>query len=184
MAKQLGGVKNVCWVLLVFILALLPRNAALFAHARAEQSAASAPTGLTCNAMTEPLGIGTMQPRLSWRLTDSRRGVLQTAYQIRVAHSAEKLAHDQADVWDSGKVESGDSVNVAYAGPALVSRHRYYWQVRVWDEQGKPTPYSEPSWWEMGLLSPADWKAQWITPDRPVERGDYESNPKWIWSAT
>jgi alpha-L-rhamnosidase len=184
MAKQVGGVKDVWWVPLAIILGFLPGGSAPSAQPGAEQPAGDAPTGLTCNAMTEPLGIGTPQPHLSWKLTDSRRGVLQTAYEIRVAHSAEKLAHDQTDVWDSGKVEFGESVNVAYAGPPVVSRGRYYWQVRVWDEQGKPTPYSEPSWWEMGLLSPADWKAQWITPDRPVERGDYESNPKWIWSAT
>jgi alpha-L-rhamnosidase len=184
MTKQVRGASKAWWVPLAIILAFVSEGTAASARARAEQSAGGAPTGLTCEAITEPLGIGTMQPRLSWKLTDPRRGVLQTAYQIRVAHSAEKLAHDQADVWDSGKVESGDSVSVVYAGPAVVSRHRYHWQVRVWDELGKSTPYSEPSWWEMGLLSSADWTAQWITPDRPVEREDYESNPKWIWSAT
>ena len=93
------------------------------------------------------------------------------------------LAQDRADVWDSGRVESDQSVNVPYSGPAVESRRRYYWQVRVWDPQGQASPYSQASWWEMGLLSPQDWKAKWITRDMPLERGDYESAPKWIWAA-
>jgi alpha-L-rhamnosidase len=153
------------------------------ARAAAESPAGSAPTGLTCEAMEQPLGIGVTQPRLSWRVNDSRRGAMQTAYEIRAASSAEKLAQGQADVWDSAKVESSESVNVAYGGPAVSSRRRYYWQVRVWDGDGKPSAYSAPSWWEMGLLSTDDWKAQWITRDLLVERGDYESQPKWIWTA-
>ena len=123
------------------------------ARAAAESPAGSAPTGLTCEAMEQPLGIGVTQPRLSWRVNDSRRGAMQTAYEIRVASSAEKLAQGQADVWDSGQVESSESVNVAYGGPAVGSRRRYYWQVRVWDGDGKPSAYNAPTWWEMGLLS-------------------------------
>jgi alpha-L-rhamnosidase len=183
MAKRVRNLNGLRWMLLTTFLLVLPGGPARSVHAGAEPTSASAPTGLLCEAMTEPLGLGATQPRLSWQLSDPRRGVLQTAYEIRVSRSVEKLAHDQADVWDSGKVESGESVNVAYAGPALTSRDRYYWQVRVWDDEGKPTAYSKPSWWEMGLLSPADWKGQWITPDRPMERGDYDSNPKWIWAA-
>src|ERR1700675_274690 len=96
-----------------------------------------APIALLCESMTEPLGLGITQPRWSWRLMDARRGARQTAYQIRVSTSMEKLAHGQADVWDSGKVVSSDSIDVAYAGAALTSRGRYYWQVRVWDGEEK-----------------------------------------------
>ncbi len=142
-----------------------------------------APAGLQCEGMTEPIGIDIAHPLLSWQLRDSRRGARQTAYEIRVGSSAEALAQDHADVWDSGRVDSDQSVNVLYGGPAVESRRRYYWQVRVWDAQGQPSSYSQPSWWEMGLLSPQDWKAKWITRDMPVERGDYESAPKWIWAA-
>ena len=78
---------------------------------------------------------------------------------------------------------SNRSINRTYAGPDLQSRQRYYWQVRVWDEHGVPSPYSQASWWEMGLLSPQDWQAKWITRDMPVERGDYESGVQWIWAA-
>jgi alpha-L-rhamnosidase len=159
------------------------RGAVALSLAVAKSPTGGEPTGLTCDAMEQPLGIGDTQPRLSWRLNDSRRGAKQTAYEIRVASSAEKLGHGQADLWDTGKVESGESANIVYGGPGLASRRRYYWQVRVWDRDGKPSAYSVPSWWEMGLLSEADWKAQWITRDLPIERGDYESRPKWIWTA-
>ena len=142
-----------------------------------------APDHLQCEAMQEPLGIDIAHPRLSWQLQDSRRGARQAAYEIRVASSPESLAQDRADVWDSGRVESDQSVDVPYSGPAVESRRRYYWQVRVWDPQGQASSYSQASWWEMGLLSPQDWKAKWITPDMPLERGDYESAPKWIWAA-
>ena len=143
----------------------------------------SAPTGLKCEAMQEPLGIDIVHPRLSWQMQDSRRGAKQTAYEIRVADSLENLAHEKAAIWDSGRVESDQSINVPYAGLPLGSRQRYYWQVRVWDETGEASSYSQPSWWEMGLLAPEDWKAKWITRDMPVERGDYEADPKWIWAA-
>ncbi|MGA8310920.1 MAG: family 78 glycoside hydrolase catalytic domain [Terriglobales bacterium] len=143
----------------------------------------SAPDHLQCEAMREPLGIDISHPRLSWQLHDSSRGARQSAYEIRVASSSEALAQDRADVWDSGRVESDQSVNVSYGGPTVESRRRYYWQVRVWNAQGQASPYSQPSWWEMGLLSSQDWKAKWITRDMPLERGDYESEPKWIWAA-
>jgi alpha-L-rhamnosidase len=144
---------------------------------------AGPPEQLQCEGMPEPLGIDIAHPRLSWQMQDSRRGARQTAYQIRVASTAEALAQDHADVWDSGKVESAESVNVAYAGPPVESRRRYYWQVRVWDAQGQPSPYSATSWWEIGLLSRADWKAEWITRDLPDVQGDYKSGVKWIWAA-
>jgi alpha-L-rhamnosidase len=150
---------------------------------RASAFDGNAPDHLQCEAMREPLGIDVAHPRLSWQLQDSRRGARQTAYEIRVASSPEGLAGDRADVWDSGRVESDRSVNVPYSGPAVESRRRYYWQVRVWDEQGQASSYSQTGWWEMGLLSPQDWKAKWITRDMPLERGDYEAAPRWIWAA-
>jgi len=157
--------------------------AAGFISQSALASEGKAPVHLQCEGMQEPLGIDIVDPRLSWQLQDSVRGARQTAYEVRVASSADALAQNHADVWDSGQVNSDESVNVVYGGPAAESRRRYYWQVRTWDAQGQASSYSQPSWWEMGLLSPQDWKAKWITRDLPVERGDYDSAPKWIWAA-
>lgn len=119
---------------------------------------------LTVGDLSDPLGVEAARPKLAWRLTASRldRGQRQTAYQVRVASSPERLARGHADVWDSGKVRSARTHGVAYDGPALGSRDRRHWQVRVWDARGRASGWSKPASWEMGLLSPADWQASWI----------------------
>jgi len=110
-----------------------------------------------------PLGIDVRAPRLSWKIESSRRGTAQTAYQIRVAQQPSAL--ERHPLWDSGKVASDASIHRVYEGPALESGQRYYWQVRVWDDAGTVSPWSAPAYWEMGLLRPSDWPADWITPD-------------------
>jgi len=114
----------------------------------------------------QPLGIDVSRPRFSWVLRSTERNQIQTAYQIRVATSPAGL--ERPDIWDSGKVKSGQSVLVAYAGKTLVSRGRYYWQVRSWDVHDRPSDWSGTSWWEMGLLSADDWHAKWIGHDYPL----------------
>jgi alpha-L-rhamnosidase len=141
------------------------------------------PSHLRCESLQGPLGIDITRPRLSWQLQDTRRGVRQTAYEILVASGPALLEAGKADVWDSGRTESAESVSVSYGGPALVSSHRYYWRVRVWDQDGKPSAYSEVSWWEMGLLSPNDWHAQWIANDPQVDREDRQAPVRWIGAA-
>jgi len=117
---------------------------------------------LRCEYAPNPLGVDTLHPRLSWTLASSERGERQTAYQVLVASSQEKLSAGVGDLWDSGKVASDQSIQVAYRGKELTSRQQAFWKVRVWDHQGPASPYSEPARWEMGLLAPSDWKARWI----------------------
>jgi alpha-L-rhamnosidase len=102
------------------------------------------------------------RPRLSWQLTADGRGVIQAAYQVRVAPSEAGLT--TSPIWDTGRVDSDQSIHVVYEGPALVSRQRYYWQVRVWDGDGAASDWSTPAFWETGLLDPSDWQASWISP--------------------
>ena len=117
---------------------------------------------LRCEYRVDPLGIDVMQPRLSWEMHDARRGAKQTAYQVLVASTPEKLAADQGDLWDSGRVDTDQSTQVVYAGKPLRSRMRCYWKVRLWDADGNPTPFSKPALWTMGLLKPEDIQAKWI----------------------
>ncbi|MHC4251894.1 MAG: family 78 glycoside hydrolase catalytic domain, partial [Planctomycetota bacterium] len=117
---------------------------------------------LRCEYRVDPLGIDVVEPRLSWVPVSSRRGQKQTAYRVLVAGSPEALASDVGDLWDSGKVESDRTIHVVYEGKPLESRMHCWWKVRVWDMDGKPSPWSEPAMWSMGLLEPGDWKAQWI----------------------
>jgi len=115
-----------------------------------------------CEYLGNPLGIDTLQPRLSWVLASKQRAQMQTAYQVLVATSEALLKSDSGDLWDTGKVPSDQTVQVVYAGKALSSNQHCYWKVRVWDKDGKASTYSQPAYWEMGLLSPQDWQAQWI----------------------
>ena len=116
---------------------------------------------LICEYRTNPLGIDVQYPRLGWQMQTERLGARQTAYQVRVASTLEGLRQGKADLWDSGKVESDQSVQVIYAGKSLKSRQRAYWQVTVWDETGNALK-SDIAWFEMGLLHSQEWQAQWI----------------------
>ena len=112
-----------------------------------------------------PLGLGSRAPRLSWWIHGNARGTAQLEYQIQVASTADDLTRGRRLVWDSGRVKSGESTFRPYDGPGVEARHRYYWRVRVWDTKGGASAWSAPAWWEMGLLAPSDWTAQWIEPD-------------------
>ena len=131
------------------------------------------PNDLRCEYFKNPLGVDTMTPRLSWKLHSDQRSQRQSAYQVLVAGNPNLLAQDKADLWDSGRVCSEQSVHVEYAGQPLHSRQRCYWKVRVWDQEGRVGSYSDVAHWEMGLLDEDDWAAQWIGapqfPPRSVE---------------
>jgi alpha-L-rhamnosidase len=139
--------------------------------------------GLSCEYLANPVGIDVSRPRLSWRLESAERGARQTAFQVLVADDPQRLAADEGDLWDSGKIRSGETLHVEYAGKALASGQRCWWKVRSWDGQDRASRWSEPAQWEMGLVAASDWKAQWIGRDEPPPTA--ESNPlataQWIW---
>jgi len=169
-------------------------------------------TTLRCEYRENPLGIDVEKPRLSWIIEErsqnsggrsqniEARGLCQTAYQILVASSEELLKKDQGDLWDSGKVESDQNIQVEYAGQPLQSRMRCYWKVRVWPAltcpelcrrsgvEGLASPslgegWSQPALWTMGLLKPEDWQAKWIKPDVAMTNGlgGVQTNPPAPW---
>jgi len=116
---------------------------------------------LLCEYASNPLGIDVALPRFSWMFNHSERGQLQSAYQV-LAGSQSNMEANVGDKWDSGKVESSQSVSVVYEGRALESRKTCYWKVRTWDKKGKVSPYSDVAVFEMGLLQPSDWQGEWI----------------------
>jgi alpha-L-rhamnosidase len=133
---------------------------------------------LRCEDLVAPVGVDLTQPKLSWRLDDSvnTRGQGQTGYRILVASSAGQLAAGNGDLWDSGQLASAQSLRVPYGGASLSSRQRAFWKVRVWDKDGNPSAWSEPSEWTMGLLHPTDWSAKWIAHSASGLDG-----AGWIW---
>ena len=123
---------------------------------------------LRCEHLEDPMDIETLAPRLSWRMEAHERGARQAGYRIQVASSRELLEQGAADRWDSGRAASDNSVLVPYEGARLSSRHKCWWRVHVWDEEGDEF-VSEPAYWEMGLLRHSDWKAKWVARDLPKE---------------
>ncbi|GAF83883.1 unnamed protein product, partial [marine sediment metagenome] len=115
-----------------------------------------------CEYADNPLGVDTRSPRFSCILESNQRGQMQSAYQVLVASSEEKLDKDIGDKWDSRKVFSEKSVNIPYDGHPLTSGEKCFWKVRVWDRKGRPSSWSEPGTFEMGLLKESDWQCQWI----------------------
>lgn len=136
-------------------------------------------TGPTVEYAGQPLGLDVARPRLSWPLASGGQDRSQTAYQIRVATDPRRLA--EPDVWDSARVASSDSLLVPYAGPPLRARTRYHWSVRVWDDKGEVSEWSEPSWWETGLTAASDWSAQWISAPAALVASPSLHGATWIW---
>lgn len=121
---------------------------------------------LRCEYLTTPLTVDAAAPRFSWKIRSNERNWMQSAYRIWVASSPEALKK-RADVWDSGEVASSQSLNIRYGGRPLTSNTRYYWCVRVWDRRRVPLAVVPVSFWQTGLLKPADWTAQWISAGTP-----------------
>src|SRR5262245_3078436 len=147
---------------LAVILAVVLTLLAIAPPARAVAARGALSVGrLRWDGRDRPLGYIQFEPRLSWVVSTTRRGQRQTAYQVLVASDPAKLKPGLADVWDSQKVTSPESLNVHYDGPAPRARQRAYWTVRVWDRDDRPSAFAPPSWWEVGLLD-EEWEGQWI----------------------
>ncbi len=150
------------WLIRVFLAAFLVTicvNFSLLAQCM--------PTRLRCESDADPLGIDTTQPRLSWNIESddaSVRGLRQTSYQVLAATSPKLLAHDEGDLWNSGRVESGNSTYIPYAGKPLASSQLVFWKVRIWDNADVESVWSPVASWTMGQLDPEHWQpAHWIS---------------------
>lgn len=117
---------------------------------------------LLCNGIQNPLGVDSPRPRFSWL------GGVQSAYRLIVATSADLLARERGDAWDSGVVRSDRTQCIAYEGVGLASAMKYHWKVKTWDSEGGEGPWSEAATFETGLLHASDWTARWIEAPKPV----------------
>jgi alpha-L-rhamnosidase len=107
------------------------------------------PTHLRAEHLDHPLGLGEPQPRVSWRLPAG--AAAQKAYELHL------------DDGSTVRAETGDCVLVPWPGRPLTSGERRRVRVRVWTEHG-PSDWSRELTVEAGLLTPADWQADWVTP--------------------
>lgn len=122
---------------------------------------------LKCEYKTNPQGIESLHPRLSWQLQSDALGTIQTAYKILVSSDSLSLVSNHADIWDSGKITSSASLQVVFGGKKLDAAKTYYWKVMAWDNHGKASNWSNIASWQMGLISKTDWQgADWIAYDQ------------------
>ncbi len=138
------------------------------------------PANLQCEYRSDPLGIDVLQPRLFWRVESSKRDQVQTAYQILVADDKKLLQANHANLWDSGKISSDETVNIPYAGKPLTSGEPCFWKVRIWDRNGRASDWSAPASWSMGLPDQTDWQGKWIGWDQGEKTNDF-GGASWIW---
>lgn len=131
-------------------------------------------SNLTCEFKRNPLGIDIRNPRLSWQIESENRGTRQTAFQVLVATNETSLENGTDILWDSGRIESDQSIYFPYDGPPLGSGQRVYWKIHIWDEGGREAE-SPIAWWEMGLLDQSEWESEWI--GAPFLGGPMTSSP-------
>lgn len=153
----------------------------------AQASTLSAPEQLRCEYLVNPTGIDETAPRLEWinqAADKNARGLSQSAYQVLVASSREALDRNEGDLWNSGKVASSKSLQIAYQGKPLQSHQACFWKVRVWDQDGSASDWSAVASWSMGLLGQDEWTAEWIGRDdgKPFETANSITKAQWIWS--
>ena len=116
-----------------------------------------------CEYLVDPLSIDEASPRFSWRIEATERSQSQSGCRVLVSSSRAGLDAGVGDMWDSGKVASGATNGIAYAGAPLRSGQRCWWKVQTWDRDGRPGTDSPTASFEMGLLQAGDWEATWIS---------------------
>ncbi len=137
--------------------------------------------------LRNPVGIDAAKPRFSWSCRSNKKedsyNKSQSAYQIVVCSSFEKFDANEGDLWDSGKVESSESLYIEYAGKPLKTFQQCSWKVRVWDEKGQVGPWSAGGYWTQGVVDQKDWVGQWIGQPEAVRPDADLSGASWIAAA-
>ncbi len=125
------------------------------------------PVSLKCEYLADPMGIDVRSPRFFWTTDHQARGQVQKAYRVLVSTDPQ-FASDPA--WDSGRVDSPRSTQVAYIGNPLASARTYYWKVKIWDGNDAESDWSAPARFDTGLFEQAEWKASWIAGGNQLRR--------------
>ena len=144
------------------LLALLPMFALIVLSDCAGHKPEFKVYDLKCENLSDPLGTGTSTPRIGWKVKSSVNGESYSAYQILAASAKNLLSEKKADLWNSGKTESSQSILIRWQGKELLSGSVCYWKVRVWSESGKTSDWSETAFFTTGLLENSEWQGDYI----------------------
>ena len=133
------------------------------------------PGTLTCEFIRNPIGIESGSPRLSWTLASRENNQVQSAYEIMVSDDRVSLDKGEGNVWQTGKIQSLDNINVRFSGASLKPFTRYFWRIRVYDQNDRASEWSEVAWFETAMMKDGDWRAKWIGDGRknPARDEDY-----------
>jgi alpha-L-rhamnosidase len=126
------------------------------------QAAPLEPNQLTCEYITNPLGIDVAKPRFSWTFITTTRNQFQSAYELLVSDNLAAIQQGKGNIWTTGKITTAQNLHIEYNGTPLKSFTKYYWRVRVYNQDGEASAWSQPATFETAMLQPEDWKAQWI----------------------
>lgn len=132
-----------------------------------DTSGADRVVDLRCEGLERPRLLESSNPRFSWKIDSFRTGASQSAYQLRIRY----LGEGNAWVFDSERVDSDQSQWVCLAGVSLDPKSAYQWQVRIWDENGSVSDWSDSSRFDTGLRGQT-WPARWISDGREVAVGE------------
>lgn len=138
------------------------------------------PENLRCESVLNPLGINEDKPLLSWNIVSDQQNQLQLAYEIIVDENIRDIEQQKGKVWSTGKVISSQSHNVLYTGNPLEPFKRYYWRVRIYDNEDRASDWSTVAWFETAMLKDSDWKGLWIDDGsvKPLRDQDaYQNDP-------
>ncbi|MCK3684738.1 family 78 glycoside hydrolase catalytic domain [Maribellus sp. YY47] len=134
---------------------------------------------MTCEYNTQPKGIDVQSPRFSWKIASTERSILQASFRIIVSEEKNEVLGKSGDSWDSGRVESSNTINITYEGSTLKSNRDYFWRVCIQTKNGEEI-WSKPARFHTAFFSASDWKADWITTSEeiihqsPFFRKDFE----------
>ena len=131
-------------------------------------------TGLYTERMVCPVGLENTDPGFTWMLESGEESRTQSAYHILVASDPGLLSEPKADIWNSGRVKSDQSVDLRMQGKELETSRRYFWKVKIWDQDGRSAGWSEVQYFEMGLREEADWMgAKWIGLEKDTRKSPH-----------
>ncbi len=158
------------WVCGVGLLAAMGAGRAIPAAVR------DAPVRLRCAWRADPIGISSPHPRLTWAPPRQYSFIRETAWQVEVGRSAADLRHGRALLWNSGQRPALRHYFARYGGPALASFTRYFWRVRVWNQNLVPSPWSKVADWMTGPMTRHDWRGQWISYTHKIHNPVYQGS--------
>ncbi|HWB25742.1 MAG TPA: family 78 glycoside hydrolase catalytic domain [Chitinophagaceae bacterium] len=119
-------------------------------------------TSALCENKVNPLGVALQGLHFSWEMTSAEQGQYQTAYQLVISSSLNKLRAGNYDVYNSAKVPSSQSIMVKAGDKTFAPAQTCYWKVCVWDKQKVPV-WSDTHYFTTGIFEQKDWQnARWI----------------------